>query len=296
MHKPSIAAIVYGRLYPKPKPNDPVSFQAHITRNLVPEVREETARFYGPLESLESQYPGLDYTKSAHRNRLVLFTWHRRLFRAFDELRLTASEIEQLCRWEGTLWARQRYERENHTVIRNTIFDEVLYLEEEAATAEPTPLPGTTFQELEDENADKGKAPMLRGGQGIEDLCKKILEEEDENGDVRAQSYGEALNQQLFERVEARARGEQGVVMDEQFEQWMKEAAERNEDPSSFAASEFTASGSSHDEEDHTEYGLRIPSIFTPHPTLQGLTSPPRYTDYVPGPAPSTAPATGTAS
>ena len=62
MHKPSIAQIVYNTTFPRPKPADPPSFSVHITRNLVPEVRVETAAFYGSLDSIEAQYPGLDYS------------------------------------------------------------------------------------------------------------------------------------------------------------------------------------------------------------------------------------------
>lgn len=82
MHKPLLAPVIYGRLYPIPKSTDPPNFQVHISKQLVPEVRAETARFYGHIDCIEAQYPGLDYALAAHRLRLSRFPYHRRLFQA----------------------------------------------------------------------------------------------------------------------------------------------------------------------------------------------------------------------
>jgi len=116
----SIAAIVYSEIYPAPTPTDPPDFASHLAKHLVAEVRIETQRFYGGLETVEARYPGLNYSHQPHRKRLGRFPHHARLFRAFDELGLTEYEISMLCRWEGTLWARQRYERDEGIKVVDT--------------------------------------------------------------------------------------------------------------------------------------------------------------------------------
>jgi hypothetical protein len=122
----NITTLVYEALFPKPTPKDPPDFASHLARNLVAEVRIETQRFYGGLETVEARYPGLNYSYGPHRKRLARFEHHARLFKAFDELGLTEHEIGMLCRWEGTLWARQRYERDEGTKVVDTTGSEIL--------------------------------------------------------------------------------------------------------------------------------------------------------------------------
>jgi hypothetical protein len=55
--------------------------------------------------------------------RLGRYTWHRRLFGAFDKLGLTPSEIAGLTKWEGTRWAKEKYEKEHSIKIRDTAGD-----------------------------------------------------------------------------------------------------------------------------------------------------------------------------
>ena len=292
MHKPALPPLVYARLFPNPKANDPVSFQAHVTRNLVPEVRLETACFYGPSECLEAQYPGLDYTNPAHRFRLVRFAWHRRLFRVFDELRLATSEIEALCRWEGTKYARQKYERDNHTTIRDTTWDEVEQSEQKGATA----IRGHVWGRPDDgrqHDVLTDKEVLVTTNQEETEKSDEDAREDDSEDELQ-QSIGVDLNRRLIAATEARARGEE-VIMDEDWEQWLKEAAERSE-----ASSSVPGTSSSLDPTNHPgAYGQIIPAIFNPNPGPQiravqaHLPPPPRYVDYVPGTA--TTPATGTA-
>ncbi|KAF9884088.1 hypothetical protein FE257_002318 [Aspergillus nanangensis] len=114
--------------------SDPATFSAHITRNIVPELRLEIFTFYGPLGSLEAQYPGLDYSYRPHRMRLGRFYWHNRLFTVFDKLGLTNNEISALCCWEGTISVRERYEKEHGIKVHDTTGDMV-----RPATPPPTP-------------------------------------------------------------------------------------------------------------------------------------------------------------
>jgi len=118
-----VASLLYSRLFPTAGPADPCNFQTHLTRNLVPEIRIETARFYGSLDSIEARYPGLDYCHAPHRMRLGRFPHHARLFQAIDDLGITDQEVADLARWEGTLWARQRFERDEAIKVRDTTGD-----------------------------------------------------------------------------------------------------------------------------------------------------------------------------
>jgi hypothetical protein len=120
-----IAHQLYAYLFPRPTSNDPPTFSAHLARNLVPEVRIEVATFYGDLNSAEARYPGLNYCHPPHRMRLGRFKHHRRLFDAFDTLGLTYNEVQDFCCWEGTKWARERYEKDEGVTVIDTTGDEI---------------------------------------------------------------------------------------------------------------------------------------------------------------------------
>ncbi|KAK5171000.1 uncharacterized protein LTR77_004144 [Saxophila tyrrhenica] len=120
-----IAHLLYHHLFPHPSPTDPPTFSAHLARNLVPEVRIEVQTFYGDLNSTEARYPGLNYCHPPHRMRLGRFKHHRRLFEAFDTLGLTHGEIQEFCCWEGTKWARERYEKDEGIKVKDTTGDEI---------------------------------------------------------------------------------------------------------------------------------------------------------------------------
>jgi hypothetical protein len=120
-----IAHLLYAHLFPRPRDDDPPSFAAHLALNLVQEVRVEVGLFYGDLVTIEAKYPGLDYCYGPHRMRLGRFPHHARLFAAFDELNLTYQEIQDFCCWEGTRWARERYEKDEGCTIEDTTGDHI---------------------------------------------------------------------------------------------------------------------------------------------------------------------------
>lgn len=93
-----INQLVYDCIFPNPKPGDPQNFYKFLQCQLVPEVRSETVLYYGNLRSLKAQYLGLDYSYTLHRMRLGQFHWHRELFRTFESLGLTQSEITGLAK------------------------------------------------------------------------------------------------------------------------------------------------------------------------------------------------------
>ncbi|MCJ1439326.1 hypothetical protein MMC27_008718 [Xylographa pallens] len=255
MIKPQIDRMIYAILFPNPmQGRDPPAFQAHISKNLVPEVRLETLCFYGPIDCLESQYPGLNYSDPGHRLRLSRFPYHRRLFRALDQLRLTETEVHHLCRWEGTKWARERYEKDEGVLIRDTTFDG-LYAPA-ARTVPNYPVPSSP-------DADETEDDMLmRGGHfdeaedmdddGNEDEDQEEVEDESEDG---VASIGVELNQRLLAASEASARGED-VELNPAWEQWLKEAAERGTLPEMLS---LISSGPAHET---TEWGQIIPEAF----------------------------------
>ena len=224
MKKPRLEELIMLRLYILKKDGDPIDWQTHVRHNLVPEVRKETIRFYGPIDCLESQYPGLNYSKSAHRLRLSHFQHHRRLFRVFDQLKLTDNEIQKLCKWEGTRYARETYEAKN-LIIRDTTWEGVVDCSRNPTTASRLLL----------RQAD-GNAGTTAHPHGIyrrnEKAEKEHVEEVSEVGsdDEVQLSIGVELNQRLLAATEARARGED-VTIDADWEEWLKEAAERSRQP-----------------------------------------------------------------
>jgi len=57
--------------------------------------------------------------------RLGRFRHHRRLFDAFDALGLTDGEVQDFCCWEGTKWARERFEKDEGIRVHDTTGDEI---------------------------------------------------------------------------------------------------------------------------------------------------------------------------
>lgn len=219
MKKPSVQELVFSRTYPKPRANDPNSFVQHIQRCLVPEVREEVQRYFGRIDCIEAQYPGLDYTHAPHRRRLASFPWHRRLFRVFDELRLTSNEILGLCTWEGTRAAKERFERESGTEIEITTLRDV-----EAAPE------GRGPRAIFHRERTISQSRALRDNANHAAGKRKADAEEDysDEDETEEESIGVHLNQQLIAAADARERGET-ASFNSQWEQWLKEALERNE-------------------------------------------------------------------
>ncbi|KAJ5861118.1 uncharacterized protein N7529_008428 [Penicillium soppii] len=228
MRKPSVAQIVYNATFPRPRTNEPGSFAAHITRNLVPEVRVETSLFYGSLDCIEAQYPGLDYSYGPHRMRLSRFPWHRRLFRTFNELGLTEAEISDLCRWEGTKSARQRYEAEERVSVQDTTAHSI-----RSASPPPQPSIEIHFDDFcgteEDQLIETRSNDTIRASDSLTSSYRTADTEHDtdeEFSDAEMESCGVALNNRIHAAMAARDRGTD-VPLDEDWEQWLKEAGER---------------------------------------------------------------------
>lgn len=314
MHKPALAPTVYSWLYPNPKPTDPPNFQTFVSKHLVPEVRAETARFYGHIDCAEAQYPGLDYATPAHQLRLNRFPYHRRLFQIFDQLRLTNHEIQTICKWEGTRWARERYEKDVGSRVRETTWDDVMEAMPEPPTvtrtelcrALPSTVPTMQYAQRHEsrsglsisdaaspdrstqENVEhvEGRTPDYPEQDGLVEEEEDDMEQDaEESEDELQQSIGVELNQRLMAATAARDRGEE-ATLDADWEQWLKEAAERGVDMTIANAGESgarsTLSRTPQLGLDAGSARLSVPAAFSMQviadPMLDGLSAPPTGT------------------
>lgn len=222
MRKPYVPELIYSKTFPKPKQGDPISFYAHIQRHIVGEVRVEVQNFYGALDTLEAQYPGLDYTFAPHRRRLSRYPWHRRLFRIFDELGLTDDEILNLCQWEGTRAAKERYEREAHTEVKTTTADDVV--------AAPTGSgPRAVFEDLsrppsEDRTSDSATLVETTEQEGSDRKKEKVTE------NSRSSPSPDNLFDLIRDAMRSHFGGDPSAAnVNRVWEQWLKETLERHE-------------------------------------------------------------------
>ncbi|KAK4696382.1 hypothetical protein P7C71_g1524, partial [Lecanoromycetidae sp. Uapishka_2] len=286
MKKPKIEELVMARLFPAKKDSDPSDWTIHVRRNLLQEVRLETIRFYGAMDCLEAQYPGLDYNNPSHRMRLTHFTNHRRLFRAFDELRLSNGEIQKLCKWEGTRWARKEYEANSGRKIKDTTYDGVADCRNEKTTIIQNPQ---VLHRQHKKEGSPGDADIsdhdLESGIDDEVMTQPGQEHSgpgDESDDELQQSVGVELNQRLLAATEARARGE-NATLDSDWEQWLKEALERGTLPEVPHLLGSNPSMRADTPRTPVYWGREIPAYLTDHPSpvmatiYAQLPPPPQY-------------------
>lgn len=221
----SIEKLVYTQLFPKARATDPEDFDAFLNRHLIAEIKSETLAFYGQLETLESKYPGLDYTNRTHRIRLSRYTWHRRLFRALDALGLTPAEISNLSRWQGTKWAKEKYEKETGVEIRDTAADGIPTWDDELGRAvgderevsnndEEAASQDNAQEEEESSDADNNH------DQGQE--ARGDAQGDEEASESEFRSVGVELNRRLLAGAARREAGDVNAVLDEEWEQWLK--------------------------------------------------------------------------
>lgn len=225
-----MASLLYAHLFPNPGPSDPPNFQTHLARDLIPEIRIETATFYGSLDSIEARYPGLNYCHGPHRMRLGRFPHHARLFRAIDDLSITNQEVMDLVRWEGTLWARQRFERDEGVKVKDSTGDGI------ADWSDPRLRSKQKIRVQTEVEITEGRHPvdMLLDdhdngqdllGEEPEDDDDDDDEDEDDNVGENIQSIGHDLNRRLLAAIAARQQG-LNVEMDPEFEAYLKEFLE----------------------------------------------------------------------
>jgi len=229
----SVSILLYNYLYPRPSINDPPNFSAFLARFLIPEIRVETARFYGSLDTIEARYPGLNYTHAPHIMRLCTFPHHSRLFRAVKELGLTDGEVMDLVRWEGTLWARERFERDEGIKVKDTTGDTIgpwvdpRALRRTGAIQVDTMTTTSIAVQVEEVPTDASASPSLMDEDESDEDMSDDGEDTMETGSVGVaiDSLGHDFNRRMLAAAAARQQGEQ-VEMDPEFEAFLKEQVE----------------------------------------------------------------------
>ncbi|PFH59736.1 hypothetical protein XA68_11946 [Ophiocordyceps unilateralis] len=222
-----VEELVYECMFPRPKSNDPQNFNALLQRSLIPEVRQETHAFYGHLDTQEAKYPGLDYTHDTHRIRLSRWPWHRRLFRAFNALGLTHAEIAALTKWEGTKWAKEKFEKEQGVVIRDTTADGFPdWVEPDSLRRGVVVVPAVMGDQ---DNNDARPLDDDEDDDDDENENNNNNNNNDDDSDEALESVGVELNQRLRAQAARREAGETTAVLDEEWEQWLKYAIETGE-------------------------------------------------------------------
>ena len=246
--------MIYNLIFPNPsRSKHPTDFDDFVHRCLLPEVRRETQAFYGSIDCLESQYPGLDYSTPAARTRLGRFGYHARLFSAFDALRLTEPEINAICTWEGTKHKKEAFERAKGVKIRDTTWDGV----EPYVPRQPESMISPAAGHLESVEEGELHEGELDSNNDDEDMVSEEGEEDEDDeseDELVSRSVGVELNQRLLAATEARARGED-AVLDADWEQWLKEAAERR-------GLEGLSFPSISDSTNNTQWSSQIPEIY----------------------------------
>ena len=173
-------------------------------------------------------------------------------------MRLTDREILDICHWDGTLWHRSVYERRSGTTIRDTTFDGILpyYIREPTATLTQIRGGGSSHGAVTSDREDVSEDE----DEEMDDSEGEIIEEEEQESEDELQnSVGVELNQRLLAATEARARGEE-AVLDAAWEQWLKEAVERDEMPG-FPA--LIREGPNREAIQHSsQWGQAIPEVF----------------------------------
>ncbi|KAL1843714.1 hypothetical protein VTJ49DRAFT_95 [Mycothermus thermophilus] len=229
-----VEELVYEYMFPKPRQSDPQNFHALLQRYLILEVRQETHSFYGHLDTPEAKYPGLDYTHPIHRIRLSRWPWHRRLFRAFDGLRLTHAEISNLTKWEGTKWAKERFERDQGIRIRDTTADGFPNYANPNDPYSAQALQRAASQETEDDPIPEDDE---NAQEDDEDEDEEEEEEDDDDDDEDSDepiqsSRGRLNNERLRQHITFRnMSGISSMPLDEEWENWLKYAIESGELP-----------------------------------------------------------------
>ncbi|KAM3555706.1 hypothetical protein MY1884_005449 [Beauveria asiatica] len=222
-----IEEIVYDQLFPRPKVSDPQNFQSFLQRSLIPEVRQETHAFYGHIDTQEAKYPGLDYVHPTHRMRLSRWPWHRRLFRAFDALGLTRFEIAGLTKWEGTKWAKEKFEKEQGIAIRDTTADGFPTWEEPAVWVRPS-----TDIDIDAASSPTFSSSPISSGMSTppyQPADEDDDDEDEESSEDELESVGVELNARLRTQAARRDAGDSSAVLDEAWEEWLKTAIESGE-------------------------------------------------------------------
>ena len=162
-------------------------------------------------------------------------------------------------------------------MIRDTTWDDVEAEAPRPASAVKTHLAAGEGKRLPPDSVhEDGKI----SGQDDDEVEASEADEgvnEDDSEDELQHSIGVDLNRHLLAATAARARGE-AVVLDADWEQWLKEAAERGASEAASLASVGTNQGLSNH---NGSYAQQMPPIFRSNPQQHGeVLDAPQYAAY----------------
>jgi hypothetical protein len=128
-----------------------------------------------------------------------------------------------LTKWEGTRWAKERFERDQGIHIRDTTADGMPNYADPSDPYSAQALRART-EALED--------PMADGEEARHDEEAEVEADLYEESDGELESVGVALNERLRQRVAMRnMSGDNSMPLDEEWENWLKHAIESGELP-----------------------------------------------------------------
>ena len=131
--------------------------------------------------------------------------------------------------FQGTRWAKERFEREQDIIIRDTTADGIKDWVEPELRTPVAEAQQADVEDMEDVQEDEGRE-MENDDEADNDMY--------EDSDEEMQSVGLELNERLRAAVAQREAGNAATVMDEEWEQWLKDAVEAGGIP--FLSSELS--------------------------------------------------------
>lgn len=138
-----------------------------------------------------------------------------------------------LCRWEGTLWARQRYEHDEGIRVVDTTGSEIApWVERRPGREKRRSIKVKTEIEVEIEEVDAAQAVSTQEDEAMEDVNTHTpdaaqAQGEAEDSDEEVSSVGLSLNARLIAAIAAREQqGNSDIPLDPAWEAYLKEAAE----------------------------------------------------------------------
>ena len=179
--------------------------------------------------------------------RLGRFKHHRRLFQAFDDLGLTYQEIQDFCCWEGTKWARERYERDEGVKVVDTTGDEIgpfvdrreLRRERKGSITRKTEIEivvedrGRIDEEMSDADSEGGEEEDENEENTVDESPHEASELQEHVAELtrRRQQAINHREQEYNRRI--MAAWEQGLALTPELENYLKEQSERGTLPMS---------------------------------------------------------------
>jgi hypothetical protein len=170
--------------------------------------------------------------------RLGRFKHHRRLFEAFDNLGLTYNEIQEFCCWEGTKWARERYEKDEGIKVLDTTGDEIGPYVDRRETQDLRRQSITRQTEISIVIEDAGRREGALSTHAEDEEMSDEAESEGEDDETVRESAEEvhAREEHIAEVTRRREQAitqriitawEQGQSLPPEIEQYLKEQSER---------------------------------------------------------------------